>query len=98
MYKEELSSPKKIDHTRITFDFLSERKVCLTMDHREGVKKTFNTVESPQRARFIDTQLKIGLQTKYEADEVSRLLEIHCKLTCLSIIENLVWLTQKSKP
>jgi hypothetical protein len=31
-YKEELSSPKKIDHTKITFDFLKEDKICLIMD------------------------------------------------------------------
>lgn len=55
LYKEELSSPKKIDHTKITFDFLNESKVCLTMDQRSGVKKSFGTIESPQRARFTDT-------------------------------------------
>lgn len=72
MYKEgEVTSPKKIDHTKITFDFLNDNKISLTLDKREVVRQSWGGLDATQCARFTSTQVQIGLATKYEDDKVS---------------------------
>ena len=62
-YKEELTSPKKIDQLKITFDFLSQEKVSLA-------KKQWGPVRGSV-ARNLTTSLQVGPTTKYEEDVVS---------------------------
>jgi len=66
-YKEELTSPKRIDQLRSTFDFLSQEKVTLS-------KKQWAPVRTAV-ARNLTTSLQVGPTTKYEEDQVSSALE-----------------------